>query len=106
MNKILSTILDVLKFIGGLPEFVLNLLPFDLKGWRTIVINFIAALLTILEGLDFVGLFEGICNVVELFGGNCDPTGAAAVWASIITFINMVLRAITDTPVGEPSNGN
>lgn len=104
MNKILDAIVSFIKLLAGPLDW---LIPEKFKGWKTVVVNFIAGLLTVLEGFDAINLFEAICNTVvwvgELFGNawTCSPEGAAVVWTAIITFLNMLLRALTDTPVGK-----
>lgn len=72
-----------------------------LKGWRTVIVNFLLLFVTTLEGIDVMPLFESICAIVDSFGGNCSTTGAAAIWGSIITFLNMLLRKATTTPLGK-----
>lgn len=101
MQKVFEKIGEVVRIILSLPNFIIPKNIQDaIKGWRTVVINIIIGLLTALEGIDVIPLFESICAAVEMFGAECSIEGAAGVWAMIISTLNLLLRSITDTPVG------
>jgi hypothetical protein len=58
-----------------------------MKGWRTLAINAAIAAFGVLEATDWTGLL-----------GN-DKAGLAV---TAIAIANLVLRGLTDTPVGRP----
>lgn len=97
MQKILDTIISVLKFVGKIFDF----LPEKFKGYRTIAVNGILFLLGALEKLDIVHIFSAICDFLNFIHIHCTSDGVFAIYAMVVAFINAALRAVTNTPVGE-----
>lgn len=86
-------------------EFLFKILtPLVPKGWRTIALN----MLFLLVGLSELILAEGeglLSLLCTHLGIACGP-GLAALITTIVVVLNMLIRAITNTPVGvkEPQN--
>jgi hypothetical protein len=59
-----------------------------MKGWRTLASNLVVAAFGVLEAADWTGLLGD---------------GSAGLAITAIGIANMVLRAITTTPVGKPA---
>lgn len=92
-KKIILFLGNVLKFIGQFPAF---LLPTSLRGYRTILINVIAAIAAILNGFDIVPISESICGLF-----NCNPAAIQAFFAFVLSAININLRFKTTKAVPE-----
>lgn len=60
-----------------------------LKGWRTVIVNVIAAVLPLLDQFGLIGLI---------------PADFMIWYVLVLIAMNLTLRLVTDTPVGK-SNG-
>lgn len=97
----MTYIIKALKAIAGaigwlVPSAVLE----KIKGWRTMILNFFAILVGILAGFDIIPLGTAICDILNGLHIACSPADIAAAWGVFIAFLNMVVRTITDTPIG------
>lgn len=105
MRRIGNGILGILKAIARIPDY---LIPKALRGWRVIIINFSVIVLAILQSIDASEFFtkgcEFIVNLGALVGQEwaCGAESAVLVWATVIAFINAVMRTISTGKVGEP----
>lgn len=88
-KKILLVISTVLGFIGKIPVY---LLPKQLKGYRTILINTLATIVIFLQSFDIVNISESICSLF-----NCDPTNIQTIFGLLLAAVNIDLRSKTDT---------
>jgi hypothetical protein len=75
------------------------LTPFVPKGWRTIILNAVMFLLGVAELIlqEGTGLISLLCQNYEI---GCDPQVAGVV-LTVSSILNMLLRAVTDTPVAK-----
>lgn len=103
LQKTLDTIIAVLKFVGGIPS---SIFPDRLKGFRTVIFNLLTALLVITESLDWSSFAQGACDLIlwatSLAGipWECSADGVGAAYVVVVGFLNMALRAVTDSPLG------
>ncbi len=104
MRSIGQGILKFLQAIGRIPDY---LIPKALRGWRTIVLNFAVIVLAILQSIDASSFFTNGCEFIVSVGNligfdwACSPEAAVLVWATVIAFINAVMRTISTGSVGE-----
>lgn len=68
-----------------------------LKGWRTVILNAIAGLVALLDVL--LPAVMQVLSLPEITG--VLPPGWLPYWALGVAMMNIYLRSITDTPVGQ-----
>jgi len=69
-----------------------------LKGWKTLIFNFLIALLALLESLDVTHVVESGCAILTNINLTCDPAVVAPAVIGFISVINMILRTLTTSP--------
>ena len=82
-----------------------------IKGYRTIILAIATAIIGGWEWLTGSGLFEFLCSISDNFQAlvvfcNVTETKFYGLLIMIVGIINLVLRKLTDTPVGETGTSN
>lgn len=82
-----------------------------IKGYRTIILAVCTAIIGGWEWLTGSGLFEFLCSISDNFHAlvvfcNVTETKFYGLLIMLVGIINLVLRKLTDTPVGETGTSN